>query len=417
MSQTLAEKLLSRAAGRVLAAGETATCRVDLAMVHEAGAQMLGPLSAMGVRRAWNPERIVAVIDHWAPASNEKAAVMHQRVRELVRSYGISRFYDLGNQGVCHQILVEQGHVSPGMLVVGTDSHTTMAGALGAFATGIGPTEMAAVFGLGELWMRVPESVLVTVQGTLPRGVSSKDLTLAVMRDLGVDGALYRAVEFTGTAVSRMPVWERFTLTNMAVEMGGKAGLITADRLTAEYLRKAGAAGGEYFAPDEDAHYATEVRIDAEALEPLVAVPHSPDRVQSVSSLGEVRIDQAFLGSCTNGRLEDLRIAARLLRGSRVAAGVRFIVTPASHSIYRAALAEGLIADFADAGAIVTPAGCGACFGGHIGVLGPGEVCISSSNRNFSGRMGSAQASIYLASPAVVAASAIAGKIVAPEGL
>ena len=417
MRRTLAEKLLSLAAGKEVRQGQTAQCRVDMALVHEAGAQMLDPLEEMGVRSVWDPAKVVAVIDHWVPASSERSAEMHQRVRELVKRYGITRFYDIGSHGVCHQLLAELGFVRPGMLVVGTDSHTTTAGAFGAFATGIGPSEMAAVFALGGLWLRVPETVKVNIGGRLPRGVSGMDLALAALARLRVDGALYRAVEYCGSAVSALGMGQRMTLANMAVEMGAKTGLVAPDSITTEYLHAlpggASAPVAEDLASgsDEGAAVAHEHSIDASELEPLVALPPSPDNIAPVSSLGEVRIDQAFVGSCTNGRIEDLREAAAMLKGRSVAKGVRFIVSPASQRIYSQALAEGLVKVFTDAGALFTPAGCSACFGGHIGALAPGEVCVSTSNRNFPGRMGSVRGSIYLASPATVAASALAGRI------
>ena len=416
MPMTFAERLLSRAAGREVKAGQTASCAVDLAMVHEAGAQMLSPLAEMGVERVWDPEKVVAILDHWIPASSEKAAMMHQKVRTLIRDYNIKKFYDVGRHGVCHQLLAEERLVSPGMLVVGTDSHTTTAGAFGAFATGIGPTEMAAVFATGTLWLRVPETIRVRVEGTIPPLLSAKDVSLAVLKEIGTSGALYKAVEYCGRAVSGMPMSERMTLCNMAIEMGAKTGLVGTDARTYEYLGMTPPEDHDALSSpgSEDAAWHG-ITIEADTLEPLVAAPPSPDEVHPSSELRRVRIDQAFLGSCTNGRIEDLRIAAGLLEGREVAEGVRFLITPASQRIYLQALAEGLIEIFVSSGAVVTAPGCGACFGGHTGVLAPGEVCSSSSNRNFPGRMGSVDARIYLGSPATVAASALTGRITDPR--
>ncbi len=424
MPLTLAEKLLSLSAGKEVKAGQTSMCRIDLAMVHEAGAQMLAPLEEMGVKRVWDPGKVIAVIDHWVPASSEKSAGMHQKVRVLVEKYGITCFHDIGNHGICHQLMAEQGLVRPGMLVVGTDSHTTTSGALGAFATGIGPTEMAAVFGTGKIWLRVPETVHVRVEGKLPKWSSAKDVALAVLKELSVTGALYRAIEFSGDAVSGFSISERMTLCNLAVEAGAKTGLVAPDEKTLEFLKGTPAnldnipfACNEdlTIGSDEGAPSVLDISVSVSTLEPMVACPSSPDNVHPVSHVQDSPIHQAFLGSCTNGRIDDLRKAAAVLKGREVAEGVRFIVSPASRRIYTQALDEGLIKIFTDAGALFTPAGCSACFGGHTGVLAPGEVCVSTSNRNFVGRMGSKEAKIYLASPVVVAASAVAGRIVHPK--
>ena len=413
----LAEKILARASGREeVKPGEIVQARVDVAMANE----ITGPLAIkafreIGVSKVWDSERIVLIQDHQVPADTVKSAELHRIMRRFAEEQSIRFFYDVGLGGVCHQVMVEEGHALPGDLIVGADSHTCTYGALGAFATGIGSTEMAAVFATGEIWLRVPSTIKVNFEGSFREYVTAKDLILYVIGLIGASGATYKAVEFTGSTISRLSIGERMTLCNMTVEMGAKTGLINPDEKTLRYVEKLAKRPFKPLRSDPDADYEKTLEIDVNRLEPMIACPHAVDNVKPVRSVEDVKIDQAFIGSCTNGRIEDLRAAARILRGKRISKGVRMIVTPASRRVYLQALREGLIEIFIEAGALVTNPTCGACFGGHMGLLAPGEVCISSSNRNFIGRMGSPEAKIYLASPVTVAASALAGRIVDPS--
>lgn len=425
-AMTLPQRILANKAGfGSVAVGQVVDAKVDVAMAHEALAQLVKPFKEMGATKVWDKNRIVVPIDHWVPASDEKSAKLHATIRKYVRDFGLPHFYDVGNQGICHQILVEEGFVMPGDLVVGTDSHTNMAGAMGAFASGIGPTEMAAVFATGEIWMRVPPTIKVNVTGRLQFPVSSKDVVLRIIGDIGDDGARYQAVEFGGSGIDAMEMWERFTLTNMTTEMGAKTGVVPCDEKTLAYLKASPLRSGrgseiETYAKlrsDPDAEFARQVNIDGSVLEPLVAMPHSPEKVKPVSEVKLDRVDQVFVGSCTNARLEDLRILAHLLQERKVAAGTRLMVYPASTSIYKQCLAEGIIQTVTEAGGLFNPSSCGACFGGMGGVLAADEVCVSTSNRNYVGRMGHAQSKSYLVSPATAAATAITGKLTDPRDL
>ncbi len=424
---TLAEKLLAAKAGKSeVRPGEIIEAGVDVAMAHEACAQLIKPFEDMGATEVWDASKIVIPIDHWVPASSEASAKLHHAIRKFVKDHRLPHFYDVGRQGICHQILAEEGFVIPGDLVLGTDSHTNMLGALGAFAAGIGPTEMAAVFATGDIWLKVPESVRVHVTGEITFPVSGKDVILEALRVLTTEGGAYRAVEFTGSAIERLEMYQRFTLSNMTTELGAKAGPIPADAETIRYLRslpevKNGRAGAiEALAgltADADAHYARTVEIDGSALTPRVARPQSPDNVAPVEDTDSGPVDQVFVGSCTNARLEDLRVVAAIMKGRKVKTGTRMIVFPASTSIYLAALREGLIETLTEAGASFNTASCGACFGGMGGVLDAGEVCVSTSNRNFPGRMGHLQSKSYLVSPATAAVTAIEGRLVDPRKL
>jgi homoaconitate hydratase family protein len=417
---TLAEKILARASGsdRVVP-GQIVEGAVDLAMMHEQGAQTVAPFHQMGATRVWDPDRVVIAIDHWVPASTEGAAVLHRILRKFAAETGLPHFYDVGRHGICHQILAENGWVVPGDLAVGTDSHTNMLGAMGAVATGIGPTEMAAVLALGRLWLKVPSSIQVRVRGSFGKGVTAKDLVLRILGEIRTTGATYKAVEFTGSTVEHLSMPERFTICNMTTEMGAKTGLVAPDGTTRDYLAKIAKHPMHPLTSDADARYERTVEIDVEAMPPMVACPYSPDNVRPLPEVARehVRIDQAFLGSCTNARIEDLREGAALMKGQKVAPGVRFIVSPASTPIYDQCLHEGIIETFTDAGAVFTNSSCSACFGGNMGILAPDEVCASSSNRNFPGRMGAKEARIYLMSPAAVVASAIRGEVADPREL
>ncbi len=385
-------------------------------MSHENAALVKRRFEELGVARVWDPGKIVLIFDHRVPAESVKTAQGHKEVREFVKAQGIRHFYDM-KAGICHQVLPEKGHVRPGELIVGTDSHTTTHGAFGAFATGIGATEMAAVWATGELWLRVPETIRISINGEFPEWVSAKDLILHIIGRLGAAGADYKAVEFYGETVEKMSIASRMVLANLAMEMGAKAALIPPDEKTLEYVKS---RTDKPFTPvyaDPDAEYAQEFEFDVSELEPQVAKPHQVDNVVPVSAVTGVKIDQALLGSCTNGRLEDLEVAARILNGRKVHPDVRMLVIPASWEVYLEALRKGLLETFIEAGALVLNPGCGPCLGAHQGLLAPGERCIASTNRNFQGRMGSPEAEIYLASPATVAASAVSGEITDPRVL
>jgi 3-isopropylmalate/(R)-2-methylmalate dehydratase large subunit len=416
--QTLAEKILSRASGRPsVLPGQIVVGQVDLAMAHEQGAQAILPFHQMGAERVWDPERVVIAIDHWVPASTEGAATLHQMLRHFAQEQHLPHFYDIGRHGICHQILAENGWVVPGDLAVGTDSHTNMLGAMGAFAVGIGPTEYAAVLATGRIWLKVPPTLRLTAEGRLGKGVYAKDLILRFLGEVKVTGATYKAVEFHGSAIRDLSMPERFTLCNMTTEMGAKAGMVAPDDRTYHYLEGIAKHPMHPVSPDRDAQYEREVHVNVDELEPQVACPYSPDNVRPLAEVARehVRIDQAFLGSCTNARMEDLREAAAIFRGEKVAPGVRFIVSPASTQIYQQCLKEGLVELFTEGGAVFTNSSCSACFGGNMGLLSPTEVCASSSNRNFPGRMGAKEARIYLMSPAAVALSAIRGEVSDPR--
>jgi len=415
VGMTIAEKILSRASGRKrVAPGEIVEAKIDVAMVHDiTGPMVVEGLHELGVKRVWDPRRIVVVFDHQVPADSIEAAQNHAMLRKFASEQRISNFYDMF-EGICHQVLPEKGFALPGRLIVGADSHTTTYGAFGCFATGIGSTDMVAVFATGKLWFRVPESARLNIEGKLRKRVSPKDLILHIIGDVGADGANYCSVEFVGATMRAISVAGRMTMCNMGVEMGAKAAIVPFDGVTGDYLRGR-AKSFEPVRADPDAHYADERIYDASKLEPQVACPHSVDNVRAVSEVEGVEIDQAFLGSCTNARLEDLVEAASILKGKRIPKRVRMLVVPASREVYSKALGLGVLRVFVEAGALVGSPSCAACMGAHTGVLGPGEVCISSSNRNFRARMGSPKAEIYLASPATVAASALRGKLTDPR--
>ncbi|MDG6223268.1 MAG: 3-isopropylmalate dehydratase large subunit [Candidatus Bathyarchaeota archaeon] len=410
------EKILARASNKnEVVPGEIVEANIDVAMTHD----LTGPLAIqsfkeIGAKKVWNTDKIVVILDHLVPASSVISAGLHNTVRDFVNEQGIKNFYDVGRGGVCHQVMPEKGHVRPGEVIVGSDSHTCTYGAFGAFATGIGSTEMAAVFTTGKLWFRVPEVIKVDVTGNFQNLVSAKDLTLKVVGEIGADGAIYKGLEFTGQTIRDLTIDGRMVLSNMAVEMGAKAGLIEPDQKTMDYVN---ARTEMPFTPqksDADATYEKVVDIDVNNLEPQVAVPHSVDNVKPVSEVEGTELNQGFIGSCTNGRLEDLREAAKILKGKQIAKTIRLIVIPASQEIYLNAVQEGLVKTFMESGATVANPNCGPCLGGHMGIMTDGEACISTSNRNFIGRMGSTKSYVYLASPATVAASAITGKITDP---
>jgi len=415
MGMTLAEKILARASGRSsVRAGDYVVAEIDLAMIHEGMRGVYPILQEAGVKKLWNPEKVVSIIDHWVPAPTVEAAVHHQTVRRAVEEYGIRYAYG-ERAGICHQVLPEKGHVVPGDLIVGTDSHTVTYGAFGAAATGIGYSEMAYVLATGKLWFRVPETIQFRMEGDPGAGVMSKDLLLHIAGKYSAEVAQYKAIEFTGSTSRNMSLSSRMTMSNMSVELGAKFGFFQPDEKVAKFLE--GRAKKNYYSilADPDADYENIYPVEASGLEPQVAFPHNIDNVKPISQVGRVKIDQAFIGSCTNGRMEDLRIAAQILSGKKVNPGVRLIMIPASWDVYREALKAGLLETLADAGALICNSTCGPCFGGHMGLLAPGEKCIASINRNFQGRMGSPESEVYLGSPATVAASAVEGVIADPR--
>ncbi len=414
MGKTLAEKIISAKSDAEALAGKIVVVRVDLVFVTDStGPLTLRQFSETNLNTIHNPERTILFIDHCAPSPARELSNDHIFLRSFAEEKGVI-LSDIG-QGVCHQLVAELW-ANPGDIIVGADSHTVTAGALGAFATGMGSTDIAMAMALGKTWLRVPETIRVVVHGGFAKGVYAKDLILHLIGQIGADGATYMALEFSGETITTMPMSERLTMANMVVEAGAKVGLFPSDTVTESYLRSQGRGEG-YIAinSDPDATYESTIEIDASQLEPTVAKPHTVDNTALVRELKGIRIDQVFIGTCTNGRLEDIRIAAGVLQGKKRHPHTRLIVAPASQKVLLAALAEGYITTLVESGAIVVPPGCAACLGVHQGVLGDGETCLSTANRNFKGRMGNAEAFIYLASPATAAATAIRGKITDPR--
>lgn len=415
VGKTIAEKILSKHSGKDARAGQIVIADVDYVMVND----VTGPIAfrqydSLGTDKMYK-DRMVLIPDHYVPAKDVVSAEQAKEMREFAHKHDLPHYYEIGRSGVCHQLMVEEGFAAPGRLIVGADSHTCTYGALNALSTGIGSTEAAAVFATGKLWFKVPETIRVNVHGKFRPYVGGKDLILRIITDIGVDGANYKAFEFHGD-ISSISVPDRLAISNMAIEAGGKAGIFPCDDLTREYIKDT--VRGEYEAvdADDDAVYCRTLEYDLSELEPFVSYPHLPSNGRPVRE-ADVRIDQAYLGSCTNGRIEDMRIGAEIVKGRHVAPGVRMIVVPASQRVLKQMADEGLIDIFLDAGAFVSGPTCGACLGGYMGILAPGEVAVSSTNRNFIGRMGAKDSYVYLAGPAVVAASAIAGRIVTPDDL
>jgi homoaconitate hydratase family protein len=416
----ITEKILAKASGKkIVHPGEIVNANVDFVMVHD----LTGPLAVeafkkIGIQKVWDNKKVVVILDHQVPAESVKAAELHKTMRQFAKDQNL-QIYDIGRGGICHQVMPEKGYVTPGAVIVGADSHTCTYGAFGAFATGIGSTEAAAVMATGKIWFKVPPTIKINVKGNFQKFVTPKDLILAVIGKMRVDGAIYKAVEFTGPTIQNMTMAGRMTVCNMAVEMGAKNGVIEPDETTRKFLvdRVKTMPDFKMFQSDKDATYEKTVEFDITKLPSQVACPSSVDNVKPVLEVGDVSIDQAFIGSCTNGRLEDLQLAAKILKGRKIKDGVRALVIPASQEVWRQAMQQGLLEIFTEAGAIVCGSACGPCLGGHIGLLAAEETCVSSSNRNFIGRMGSPQAYVYLASPSVVAASAVTGKITDPTTL
>ncbi len=411
MGKTFAEKLLSLKSGRDVYAGDIVVVSPDYCISHENSASVSQTFARIA-DKVWDPERIVITLDHTVPAPDVAYANGHAVIRKFVQEQGITHFYDLNRHGgICHQMMCQQAYAAPGRLIIGTDSHTCTSGAMGALAVGVGRSESASLWACGELWLKVPQTIQVHVTGKFRPGVYAKDFILYLVGMLGAGGASYKCIEFSGPGISDMSVAERMTVCNMGIEMDAKAAVCQPDEKVQAILDRQGISDAQYVWADEDATYCQRIDIDLERIVPCVAAPHRVDNYAPVSSLGRVPVDQAFIGACTNGRLEDLRAAAQVLRGKHVA--VRTIIMPASCKVLEDALSEGILSDLILAGCTIMPPGCGPCVGASGGVLADGEVCVSSSNRNFVGRMGSKQGKVYLASPATVAASAVAGYITA----
>ena len=414
MGKTIAEKILSSHSGKDARAGEIVVCDVDFAMAQDGTAPLtIRVFQRMGKKKVFDGKKLALFIDHSAPSPNKEVSSLHSLMRNFAKEQGI-RLYDIG-EGVCHVVGPEEGWIVAGDLVVGADSHTCTYGALNAFSTGVGSTDLAAVFSSGKLWLRVPESIRIVCRGKLPPGVYAKDLALYLIGKLSSRGATYKCIEFEGEAISNLSIEARFTLSNMAMEAGAKAGIMRGDEKTEKWLKGHSRRKFRFVEPDEDAFYEKVLEYDVSHLTPQVARPHTVDNVVPIDEVEGVSIQQAFLGTCTNGRLEDLKVAAQILRNKKIHPEVRFIVAPASRKIYIEALREGIIEIFLKTGASLVTPGCGCCVGTHNGVPSSGENVISTANRNFKGRMGNPDAFIYLASPATVAASAIEGKITDPR--
>lgn len=417
MGMTIAEKILAKNAGLDLVVpGQIVEARVDVVMLHDVGTPGIQrPFQQLGTGKIADNVECVIVPDHFVPAPTIQAAENLKLTREWAKEMGVAHYYELGRGGICHQIMIEQGHCLPGQIIVAPDSHATTYGACGALGTGLGVTDTALALGAGHLWFQVPPTVKIELTGTLGPHISAKDIALFLLKTFGEEKLIYKAIEITGPVADRMTLDGRACMANMALEMGVKTCLFVPDERTLDYLKQRRSDVPSPVRPDADAHYEEVVSFDLSDLQPMLAKPHSPSNGAEISELAGTKIDQAFLGSCTNGRLEDLRLAAEMLKGRRVHPDVRLIVTPASQEIYRNAIDEGIIQTFVDAGALVTNPGCGVCIGGHLGLIAKDEVCVASSNRNFRGRMGSSEGLVYLASPAVVVASALAGKICDPR--
>ena len=414
MGETVIEKIIRNNVGHAVKPGDIVTVNVDRVMIHDIFIPFVAEkFEEMGFQKLWDPDKVVLIYDHLVPASQLDDTRHFHEGDAFAEKYGMKNVHR--SDGICHQLMTEAGYVKPGNIVFGTDSHTTTYGCVGAFSSGIGYTEMASILGTGTMWIKVPETIKVVIDGELPENVMSKDVILRLIGDLGADGATYRALEFTGNAVKNMSVASRMTIANMAIEAGAKCALFTPDEKTAEYCEIELNDFQKSLVGDEDAKYLKTVTYRAEDLVPVMACPSQVDKIRDVSTLEGTEIDQVFIGSCTNGRLEDLAAAAEVLKGKKVADYVKLIVTPASRKIYRQAIELGILDTLAEAGAMITHPGCGLCCGRAGGILTDGERVVATNNRNFLGRMGTSKVEIYLASPKTAAACAIAGKIVSPK--
>jgi len=414
---TITEKILSAHAGKKrVSPGELLSVRIDLALGNDITAPLaIKAFKEIGAKKVFHRDRVVLVPDHFTPAKDILSAEQCKILREFAKAQRLTHFFEIGQCGIEHALLPEKGLVLPGEVVVGADSHTCTYGALGAFSTGVGSTDLGAAMASGKLWFKVPESLKLIYYGKTNPWVSGKDLILFTIGDIGVDGALYQAMEFCGEAIHRLPMASRFTMANMAIEAGAKNGIIEPDETTLEFVKSKTKRPYQIFRSDKEAYYAEVKEYNASKIHPQVALPHIPSNVKDVREIGKIEIDQVIIGSCTNGHLDDLRVAARILKGRKIASSLRLIIIPATQEIYHQALREGLFEIFLSAGAVISPPTCGPCLGGHMGVLAGGERALATTNRNFRGRMGHPQSEVYLSSPAVAAASAVKGRICHPE--
>ncbi|MCD6093485.1 MAG: 3-isopropylmalate dehydratase large subunit [Candidatus Omnitrophica bacterium] len=411
MGKTIAEKILSTHSGKDAQAGDIVIADVDFCFGQDGTSALI--IESLSGRKVFDRKKVCLVIDHNSPSPNLKISNVHQRMRRFAEKERL-KIFDVG-EGVCHQVIPESGFIKPGFLVVGADSHTCTYGALNALATGMGSTDVGIAFASGRNWFKVPQTIKVICKGRLPDGVYAKDVALYLIKELTADGCTYQSIEFTGEVIENLSMEGRFTLANMSVESGAKCGIMLGDKKTELWLRQRGIENFSFVSPDKDAVYFDIKEYELSELEPQVAQPHSVDNVCPVSELKNISINQAFLGTCTNGRLEDLRVAARILKGKRIKNGIKFIIAPASRQILLSAVKEGILEDLIEAGGVLLPPGCGCCVGTHQGIPADGEIVISTANRNFKGRMGNPNAYIFLASPATVAASALTGKITDPR--
>ncbi|MFP4466649.1 MAG: 3-isopropylmalate dehydratase large subunit [Candidatus Goldiibacteriota bacterium] len=419
MGMTLAEKILAAKSGKkVVRAGELVIADIDLVLANDITAPLaINEFYKAGAKKVFNRNKVALVPDHFTPNKDIKSAEQAKMLRDFANEQKITHYYDQGDVGIEHVLLPEQGVVVPGDLVIGADSHTCTYGALGAFATGVGSTDAAFAMMTGKAWFKVPETIKFVCRGKLNKWVSAKDLILHIIGKIGVDGALYKAMEFTGPVINKLSVDQRMTISNMAIEAGGKAGLMEADEKTEAYAKKRAEHKWKVYKADEDAVYSKVMDIDCSKIEPLVSLPHLPENTKPASKAGNIPVDQSVIGSCTNGRIEDMRIAAKIFKGRKIHKRTRCLIFPGSKEVYKQAMDEGLVDIFLKAGAVFSPPTCGPCLGGHMGILAKGERAIATTNRNFIGRMGSPKSFVYLSSPAVAAASAVAGKIVHPDAV
>lgn len=416
MGQTIAEKIISAHVGKKVNIGEIVKAKVDFAYANDITAPLaIDHLERIGLKKVFDPERVGLIPDHFTPNKDIKSAEQCKKVREFAKKYGIKNYFEVGRMGIEHVLLPEEGIALPGMLIIGADSHTCTLGAFGAFATGVGSTDFAAAVALGEVWLKVPETIKFIYYGKMKRWVTSKDLILYTIGKIGVAGATYKVMEFTGEVIKKLSMDERATMTNMAIEAGGKTGIVEPDETTEMYVKDIAKWPYKIYKSDKDAKYAEIYEFDVSQIEPQVAFPHLPENTKPISKVGDIKIDQSFIGSCTNGKIEDLALAASILKGKKVHPDVRMIIIPATPKVYREAMRRGYLDIFMEAGATVSAPTCGPCLGGHMGVLAKGERAISTTNRNFVGRMGHPESEVYLASPAIAAASAILGRIGSPE--
>jgi len=414
---TITGKILASHSGRKqVFPGELLNVRIDLALGNDITAPLaIQAFKEIGAKKVFHRDRVVLVLDHFTPAKDILSAEQCKVLRDFAKAHHLTHFFEIGEAGIEHTLLPEKGLVLPGEVAIGADSHTCTYGALGAFSTGVGSTDLGAAMATGRLWFKVPESLKLIYYGKLNPWVSGKDLILFTIGDIGVDGALYQAMEFCGEAIKTLPMASRFTMANMAIEAGGKNGIVEPDEITLQFIKHRAKRPYRIYRSDKEAHYAEEREYDVSKIDPQVALPHIPSNVKDVREVGKIEIDQVVIGSCTNGHLDDLRVAAKILKGKKIASSLRLIIIPATQEIYRQALKEGLIETFLSSGAVVSPPTCGPCLGGHMGVLAKGERALATTNRNFRGRMGHAQSEVYLSGPAVAAASAVKGRICHPE--